>query len=100
MFYVAPRFCADRVTPYPREGAILAQATDPSNPQHNLFHPDLVFANMVYGTTVLKKNVTPDFKRLQAHIHRGLSDIPGNRWKWGLFHFTNGFPSGQDPYDY
>ena len=67
MSYVAPRFCADRVTPYPREGGILAQATDRSNPQHNLFHPDLVFSNTVYGTTVLKKNVAPDFKRLQAH---------------------------------
>ena len=52
MSYVAPRFCADRVTPYPREGAILAQATDCSNPQHNLFHPDLVFSNAVYGMTV------------------------------------------------
>ena len=94
MSYVAPCFCVDRVTPYPREGAILAQATNRSNPQHNLFHPDLVFSNAVYGTTVLKKNVAPDFKWLQAHIRRGLSDIPGNRWKWGLFHFTNGFPSG------
>ena len=94
MSYVAPRFCADRVTPYPREGAILAQATDHSNPQHNLFHLDLVFSNAVYGTTVLKKNVAPDFKQLQAHIRHRLSDIPGNRWKWGLFHFTNGFPSG------
>ena len=35
----------------------MAQAMDRSNPQHNLFHPDLVFANMVYGTTVLKKNM-------------------------------------------
>ena len=84
MSYVAPRFCADRVTPYPREGAILAQATNCSNPQHNLFHPDLVFANAVYGMTILKKNVVPDFKRLQAHIHCRLSDIPGNRWKWGF----------------
>ena len=78
MSYVAPHFCADRVMPYPREGAILAQASDHSNPQHNFFHLDLVFANMVYGTTVLKKNVVPDFKQLQAHIHHGLSDIPGN----------------------
>ena len=84
MSYVAPRFCVDRVTPYPREGAILAQATDRSHPQHNLFHPDLVFANAVYGTTILKKNVAPDFKQLQAHIRHGLSDIPGNRWKWGF----------------
>ena len=84
MSYVAPCFCADRVTPYPREEAILAQATDHSNPQHNLFHPDLVFANAIYGTTVLKKNVAPDFKRLQAHICRRLSNIPGNRWKWGF----------------
>ena len=74
----------DRVTPYSREGAILAQATDHSNPQHNLFHPDLVFANVVYGMTVLKKNVAPDFKQLQAHIRRGLSDIPGNCRKWGF----------------
>ena len=94
MSYVAPHFCADRVMPYPREGAILAQATDHSHPQHNLFHLDLVFANAVYGTTVLKKNVAPDFKQLQAHIRRGLSDISGNRWKWGLIHFTNCFPSG------
>ena len=64
MSYVAPRFCADRVTPYPREGAILAQAVDRSNPQHNLFHLDLVFANMVYGTIVLKKDVVPNFKQL------------------------------------
>ena len=78
MSYVAPHFCADEVTPYPREGAILAQASDHSNPQHNFFHLDLVFANMVYGTTVLKKNVVLDFKQLQAHIHHGLSDIPGN----------------------
>ena len=70
--------------PYPREGAILVQAVDRSNPQHNLFHPDLVFANAAYGTTVLKKDIAPDFKRLQAHIHRRLSDIPGNRWKWGI----------------
>ena len=84
MSYVAPHFCVDRVTPYPREGAILAQASDCSNLQHNLFHPDLVFANAVYGTTVLKKNVAPNFKQLQAHICRGLSDIPGNRWKWGF----------------
>ena len=84
MSYMAPRFCMNRVTPYPREGAILAQATDRSHPQHNLFHPDLVFANAVYGTTVLKKNITPDFKRLQAHICCRLSDIPGNRWKWGF----------------
>ena len=84
MSYVAPHFCADRVTPYPREGAILTQASDCSNPQHNLFHPDLVFANAVYGTTVLKKNVMPDFKWLQAHICHGLSDIPGNCWKWGF----------------
>ena len=84
MSYVAPRFCADRVTPYPREGDILAQATDRSHPQHNLFHLDLVFANMVYETTILKKNVAPDFKRLQAHIHHGLSDIPGNCRKWGF----------------
>ena len=91
---MAPRFCADRVTPYPREGAILAQATDCSNPQHNLLHLDLVFSNTVYGMTVLKKNVALDFKQLQAHIRHGLSDIPGNHWKWGLFHFTNGFPSG------
>ena len=62
MSYVAPCFCADRVTPYPREGNILAQATDSSHPQHNLFHPDLVFANAVYGTTVFKKNIAPDFK--------------------------------------
>ena len=62
----------------------MAQATDRSNPQHNLFHPDLVFANTVDGTTVLKKNVAPDFKRLQAHICRRLGDIPGNRWKWGF----------------
>ena len=81
MSYVAPRFCADRVTPYPREGAILAQTTDRTHPQHNLFHPDLVFANAVYGMTVLKKNVTPDFKRLQAHICRGLSHIPSDRRK-------------------
>ena len=94
MSYMAPRFCVDRVTPFSREGAILAQATDHSNPQHNLFHLDLVFSNTVYGTTVLKKNVVLDFKRLQAHIRHRLSDIPGNRWKWGLFHFTNGFPSG------
>ena len=84
MSCVAPHFCVDRVTPYPREGAILAQATDCSHPQHNLFHLDLVFANTVYGTTVLKKNVMPDFKRLQAHIRHGLSNIPGNRWKWGF----------------
>ena len=84
MSYVAPHFCADRVTPYFREGAILAQASDCSNPQHNLFHLDLVFTNAVYGTTVLKKNVVLDFKWLQAHICRGLSDIPGNRWKWGF----------------
>ena len=77
--------------PYPREGAILAQATDRSHPQHNLFHLDLVFANMVYGTTVLKKNVAPDFKWLQAHIRCGLSDIPGNHREWGLFHFTSDF---------
>ena len=64
--------------------SILAQATDCSNPQHNPFHPDLVFANAVYGTTVLKKNVAPDFKWLQAHICCGLSDILGNRWKWGF----------------
>ena len=84
MSYVAPRFCADRVTPYPREGAILAQATDRSNLQHNLFHPDLVFANVVYGTTILKKNIAPDFRQLQAHICRRLSNIPGNRCKWGF----------------
>ena len=84
MSYVAPHFCVDRVMPYPKKGAILAQATDPSNPQHNLFHLDLVFANMVYGTTVLKKNVAPDFKQLQAHICHGLSDIPGNCCKWGF----------------
>ena len=82
MSYVAPRFCADRVTSHPREGAILAQAMDCSNPQHNLFHPDLVFANTIYGMTILKKNVTPDFKWLQAHICRSISDIPGNCWKW------------------
>ena len=81
---MAPRFCADRVMPYPREEAILAQAVDHSNPQHNLFHLDLVFANVIYGTTVLKKDVVPDFKWLQAHICRRLSDIPGNRWKWGF----------------
>ena len=84
MSYVAPHFCVDRVMSYPREGAILAQASDSSDPQHNLFHPDLVFANVVYGTTVLKKNVVPDFKQLQAHIRCGLSDIPGNRCKWGF----------------
>ena len=82
MSYVAPRFCADMVTPYPREGAILAQAVDCSNPQHNLFHPDLVFANTVYGTIILKKDVALDFKWLQAHICCGLSNIPGNHWKW------------------
>ena len=81
---MAPCFCADRVTPYPREGAILAQAMDHSNPQHNLFHPDLVFPNVGYGTTILKKNVTLDFRWLQAHIRHGLSDIPGNRCKWGF----------------
>ena len=84
MSYVAPRFCTDRVTPYPREGAILAQAMDHSNLQHNLFHPDLVFANTVYGMTILKKNVVLDFRQLQAHICRGLSSIPGNRCKWGF----------------
>ena len=83
MSYVAPCFCADRVMPYPREGAILAQATDHSNLQHNLFHPDL-FANAIYGMTILKKDVAPDFKQLQAHICPGLSDIPGNHWKWGF----------------
>ena len=61
-----------------------AQATDCSNPQHNLFHPDLVFAIAVYGTTILKKNILPDFRWLQAHIRRGLSDIPGNCCKWGF----------------
>ena len=79
MSYVAPCFCADRVTPYPREGAILAQATDCSNLQHNLFHLDFVFTNAVYGTTMLKKNIMPDFKWLQAHINHSISDIPGNR---------------------
>ena len=49
MSYVAPCFCADRVTPYPREGAILAQATDCYNQQHNHFHPDLVFTNESMG---------------------------------------------------
>ena len=62
----------------------MAQATDRSNPQHNLFHLDLVFANTVYETTVLKKNVALDSKWLQAHIRCRLSDIPGNRWKWGF----------------
>ena len=84
MSYVAPRFCVDRVTPYPREGAILAQATDCANPQHNLFHPDLVFANAIYGTTIFKKNVTQDFKQLQACICHSISDITGNCWKWGF----------------
>ena len=84
MYYVAPCFCADGVTPYPREGVILAQAMDCSNLQHNLFHLDLVFANMVYGTTILKKDIVPDFKQLQAHIHCGISNIPGNCWKWGF----------------
>ena len=74
----------DRVPPYPREGTILAQATDRSNLQHNLFHPDLVFANAIYGTTILKENIALDFKRLQAHIRCGLSDIPGNHCKWGF----------------
>ena len=73
MSYVAPRFCVDRVMPYPREGAILAQATDRSNLQHNLFHLDLVLANAIYGTTILKKDIVPDFKWLQAYICRGLS---------------------------
>ena len=84
MSYVAPHFCADRVTPYPRKGAILAQATNHTNPQHNLSHPDLVFANAIYGMTILKKNIMPDFEQLQAHIHHSISDIPGNCWKWGL----------------
>ena len=84
MPYVAPYFCVDRVMLYPREGVILAQAMDRSNPQHNLFHPDLVFANTVYGTAILKKNVAPDFKWLQAHIRHSISDIPGNHWKWGF----------------
>ena len=55
MSYVAPRFCVDRVMPYPREGAILAQAVDCSNLQHNLFHLDLVFTNAIYGTTILNR---------------------------------------------
>ena len=59
------------------EGAILAQAMDHTNPQHNLSHPNFVFANVIYGMTVLKKNVVPDFKWLQAHIHHGISNIPG-----------------------
>ena len=81
MSYVAPCFCADRVTLYPREGVFLAQAMDCSNPQHNLFHPDLVFANAIYGTTILKKNIMLDFKWLQACICCSISDIPGNHWK-------------------
>ena len=84
MSYMAPRFYVDRVMPYPREGAILAQAADRSNSQHNLFHLDLVFVNVVYGMTILKKNVTLDFKWLQAHIRHRLSNIPGNHWKWGF----------------
>ena len=84
MSYVAPHFCADGVMPYPREGVILAQAVDHSYLQHNLCHPDLVFANAIYGTTILKKNVAPDFKQLQAHICNGISNIPGNCWKWGF----------------
>ena len=84
MSYVAPCFCVDRVMPYPREGAILGQATDHFNPQHNLFHLDLVFANAIYGMTILKKNVALDFKWLQAHICHGISNIPGNCWKWGF----------------
>ena len=55
MSYVAPRFCTDRVMPYPREGVILAQATDRSNLQHNLLHPDLVFANAIYGMKILRR---------------------------------------------
>ena len=84
MSYVAPCFCADRVMPYPREEVILAQAADCTNLQHNLFHLDLVFANVVYGMIVLKKNFVPDFKWLQAHIRHSISNIPGNSWKWGL----------------
>ena len=77
MSYMAPHFCADRVMPYPKEGAILAQAVDCTNPQHNLFHPNFVFANAIYEMAVLKKNVMPDFKWLQAHICCGISNIPG-----------------------
>ena len=84
MSYVAPRFCADRATPYSREGVILAQATDHFNMQHSLFHLDLVFANTIYGMTILKKNIVLDFKQLQAYIHHGISNIPGNHWKWGF----------------
>ena len=65
MSYVAPCLCMDRVTLYLKEVAILAQAVDHLNPQHKLFHPNFVFANAVYGTTILKKNVVPDFKQLQ-----------------------------------
>ena len=50
---------------------------DHTNPQHNLFHPNFIFTNAIYGMTVLKKNVVLDFKQPQAHIHCGISDIPG-----------------------
>ena len=36
----------------------------------------MVFANAIFGTTILKQNIAEDFRRLQAHIRRGLSDIP------------------------
>ena len=77
MSYVAPHFCADRVMPYPRKGAISAQAVDCSNPQHNLFHPDLVFANTVYGTTILKKDVTPDVMNSLTYL-KDITRLPRN----------------------
>ena len=94
MSYVAPRFCVDRVMPYPREGAVLTQATDCSNPQHNLFHLDFVFANTIYGMTVLKKNVAPDFNGYRLISTVDLATYQVTVGSGGLFHFTNGFPSG------
>ena len=95
MSYVAPCFCADRVMPYPREGVILAQATDRSNPQYNLFHLDLVFSNAIYGMTILKKNVMLGFRWLQAHVRCGVriySWYPRTHTYFFIFTFTFQYP--------
>ena len=93
MSYVAPRFCADRVTPYPREGAILAQTVDHSNLQHNLFHPDLVFAKQSMERPFSKRTTRQTLNGCRLISVVDLATYQVTIGSGGLIHFTNGFPS-------
>ena len=94
MSYVAPRFCADRVTPYPREGAILAQATDCSNPQNNLFHPDLVLPTQSMGRPFSRRTLHRTLSGYRLTFVTDLATYQVTIVSGGLIYFTNGFPSG------